>query len=127
MFKQLYKWTIPALVLGIGVFGATTSVANAATVVTTVKQFNYSSSAGGKGQDVLPLKAPAATSACATFIRADIKYIKQRYGQATINKRPAQGCKPNAQQCLLNVTWEHAPAGRLNYEVNVTWDTGSGC
>jgi hypothetical protein len=124
MFKQLYKWTIPALVLGIGLFGATTSVAKAATLVTTAKQFNYSSSAGGKGQDIVPLKAPAA---CATFVSADIKYIKQRYGQATINKLPAKGCEPNAQQCLLNVTWEHAPAGRLNYEVNVTWDTRSEC
>ena len=96
----------------------------AAKVAPTTVEYQHAEEAGGKGSDVIKLTAPKA---CAVFDSARIVYKKRRYGQADIVSKPADGCNPASAQCKLEVKWEHAPAGRLNYQVEIDWKLQQGC
>ncbi|PID49773.1 MAG: hypothetical protein CR991_04965 [Proteobacteria bacterium] len=125
MFKQ---WAIQLMVLGVLVLGGSFTVASAADsqVSFSAGQFSYDASAGGKGRDVIVLKAPTSFGSCVKFQSAKIIYKKRRYGEARIINMPAPGCALDKQQCRLDVSWKHAPAGGLNYTVEVTVKT-DGC
>ncbi|HMT92999.1 hypothetical protein [uncultured Thiothrix sp.] len=96
----------------------------AADLVPTKVEYQHAEEAGGKGSDVIKLTAPKA---CAVFDDARIVYTKRRYGQANIVSKPASGCNPAGGQCKLEVKWEHEPAGRLNYQVEINWKLQSSC
>lgn len=99
--------------------------ASNATVVSYTEEVVHSEVSGGKGLDALVLKSPRVTSGqCAVFDSAQIDYKKRRYGQAVITDLPATAC---SKDCKLKVQWEHAPAGRLNYQVKVTWKLADKC
>ncbi|HPY39968.1 MAG TPA: hypothetical protein PLM98_05585 [Thiolinea sp.] len=103
---------------------ALTQGAFAADLAPTTVEYQHAEEAGGKGSDVIKLTAPKA---CAVFDDARIVYKKRRYGQADIVNKPAAGCNPSSAQCKLEVKWEHEPAGRLNYQVEINWKAQSGC
>ncbi len=79
---------------------------------------------GGKGIDSVMVKVP--NGQCVAFDSAEINYSKRRYGQAVLDKSPAN-CSATKTQCKVSVNWEHAPAGKLNYQVKVKWKPASGC
>lgn len=96
----------------------------AADLASTTPEYQHAEEAGGKGSDVIKLSAPKA---CAVFDNAQIIYKKRRYGQADIISKPVAGCNPANAQCKLEVKWEHEPAGRLSYQVEVNWKVQPSC
>lgn len=118
MFK---KWANQMILFG---SLAVCQAAVAAELPPTEIEYQYAEESGGKGKDSIKLTAPKA---CAVFDDARIVYKKRRYGQADIITKPNAGCDPDKAQCKLEVAWEHAPAGRLNYQVEVSWRLASGC
>ena len=109
-------------------FAVSCTAVAATTVVSHSDEYQHDASAGGKGQDSIRLPAPpVAAGQCALFQDAELVFSKRRYGTASIVVKPAAGCNPAVSQCKLEVKWEHAPAGRLNYKVKIDWAIGSGC
>jgi hypothetical protein len=96
----------------------------AAELAPTTVEYQHAEEAGGRGSDVIKLSAPKV---CAVFDDARIVYTKRRYGQANIVSKPADGCNPASAQCKLEVKWEHEPAGRLNYQVEIKWKAQQSC
>jgi len=96
--------------------------ASAEGLVSNTKTFRHNQSSGGSGVDSIRLKAPRTPkSSCAVFVKAQVKYTKRHYGKVEITERPKAQCNPKKEQCKLGISWEHSPAGRLDYKVNVTW------
>lgn len=103
---------------------ALTQGAFAAEVAPTRLEYQHAEEAGGKGSDVIKLAPPKV---CAVFDDARIVYTKRRYGQASIVSKPVAGCNPASAQCKVEVKWEHEPAGRLNYQVEIKWKAQQSC
>lgn len=96
----------------------------AAEIPSTTLEYQHAEEAGGKGSEVIKLTPPKA---CAIFNDARIVYKKRRYGQADIVSKPSTGCNPANAQCKLEVKWEHEPAGRLTYQVEIDWKVQPSC
>ena len=126
-WKQPLRWAISiswVLLLGVGqgVYAATTEASDSDLIT-------HGASSGGKGKDTIKLKAPKLSgSSCAVFVDASVVYDKRRFGEAKIVAKPTKGCNPSKGECKLSVSWKHAPAGRLNYQVKASWKVkASGC
>lgn len=103
---------------------ALTQTVFAVELAPTKLEYQHAEEAGGKGSDVIKLTPPKA---CAVFDSARIVYKKRRYGQADIVSKPSAGCNPANAQCKLEVKWEHEPAGRLTYQVEINWQVQPSC
>ena len=115
------KWVVTTI-LSLSVLLATTASAGAEVLVSNTKIYKHSKSSGGDGVDSIKLKSPKTPkNSCAVFVKAKIKYTKLHYGKVEIVQLPKTQCNPKKEQCKLDVSWEHSPAGRLSYKINVTW------
>ena len=119
--KMSMKWVITTILSLSVLLGAAVST-GAEILVSGTRIYEHGKSSGGKGVDSVSLKAPeTAKNSCAVFVKAQIKYTKRHYGKVEIIQHPKTQCNPKKEQCKLGVSWEHSPAGRLGYMINVTW------
>ncbi|WP_020397061.1 hypothetical protein [Thiolinea disciformis] len=97
--------------------------ATAAPLTSSSEAIEHADVSGGKGIDNVVVRVPSGQ--CVSFDSAEISYSKRRYGQAVVQK--PVGCNAVNTQCKVPVSWEHAPAGKLNYQVKVNWKPASSC
>ncbi len=78
---------------------------------------------GGRGVDTIELIAPkTAKNNCAVYKRSKIKYNIRRFASAKIDSEPTLFCNPEKEKpCVIDVSWKHSPAGRLDYKIKVSW------
>jgi hypothetical protein len=78
---------------------------------------------GGRGMDTIPLVVPKTNKRqCAVFNSAKLEFSMRRYGNANIALKPLLRCDPRGEEgCALGVSWQHAPAGGLEYRIKVGW------
>jgi hypothetical protein len=87
------------------------------------KDIKHNNGGGGRGEDTISLTAPETDNkSCAVFNSAKLEYNTRRYGDANITTQPILRCDPREEEdCTLGVSWQHAPAGGLDYKVKIGW------
>jgi hypothetical protein len=92
----------------------------AASIVTYSDVKEHFEEAGGEGVDVVIMKKPnTLATQCASLSDVKVKYIQRRYGKVTVEAKSVKACKVGP--CKLRLSWRHAPAGRLSYQVKGHW------
>ncbi len=119
---MMIKWGI-SILLSLFIFtGVSASETKVTLLVSHTPEFQHNDKSGGKGIDPIILTAPkTAANTCAVFKQANIQYLKRRYGVAKITTSPNVLCNPAKEVCKFGVSWQHSPAGGLDYKIQVTW------
>lgn len=116
------KWVV-TITLSLALLSGVAVGADKDELVSYTNTIEHNHSGGGKNIDSIELIAPKTPkNSCAVFNSAEIKYKKLRQGQAKIISQPVLKCDPRREKsCTVTVSWQHSPAGRLNYTVKVGW------
>ncbi len=119
---MLKKWVV-TITLSLSLLSGVAIGADTDELVSYTKNIVHNHGGGGRGVDTIPLVMPETNNhQCAVFNSAELEYSMRRYANATITAQPLLRCDPRGRAgCVLDVSWQHAPAGGLDYRVRVGW------
>ena len=122
MFSTLMKQSA-CIVLGLSLMSVSAiAVESESSLVSYSAIVKHAKDGGGRGMDTEVIPKPVAESnQCTVVAKAVVEYKKRRYATAEVASLPSAKCKHDAAQCLVGVSWEQSPAGRLSYRVKATW------